>query len=213
VAPDGSQPRQVTFDQVGYASPDWAPGAAVGTTGPTLTAIDPASGPTGGGTQVTLTGTGFEPASAVTFDGQPAALVSGGATSLVVTSPAHAAGAVDVVVTNADGQSATLAAAFTYVSGPTLTVSPTSGAPGTRVVLTGTGYRPREKVDVEYETRAVHGPSRTRLCMAAVRADGSWSCGARIPAHHVVGVGDHAITATGKKSHLSATVTFTVTGP
>jgi hypothetical protein len=68
-------------------------------------------------------------------------------TELSVTTPAHAAGVVDVVVTTDNG-TATLAGGFTYVTpppAPTLTsVSPTYGsvAPqgGTFIVFTGTGF-------------------------------------------------------------------------
>jgi photosystem II stability/assembly factor-like uncharacterized protein len=95
--------------------------------GPALSAVNPSSGPTGGGTRVTLTGTNLSADALVTFGGTAAGNVtSSGPTSLAVTTNAHAAGAVDVVVTNPDGQFATLAGGFTYVAGPGLAVSPSS---------------------------------------------------------------------------------------
>ncbi len=60
---------------------------------PTLTAVDPGTGPTAGGTRVTLTGTDFAPAATVSFGdiaGSGVNVVS--ATSIVVTTPAHGAG-------------------------------------------------------------------------------------------------------------------------
>src|SRR6185437_11343445 len=56
---------------------------------PTVTTISPASGPTSGHTQVTLTGTGFRSgATTVSFGGSPALAVTvGSATSLVATAP------------------------------------------------------------------------------------------------------------------------------
>ena len=83
---------------------------------PTLTAITAASGSTSGGTTVTLTGTALYTGTTVTFDGTPCASVTRiNATTLTCITPAHAAGVVDVVVTNMD-RSATLAGAFTYVT-------------------------------------------------------------------------------------------------
>ncbi len=84
---------------------------------PAITDVSPTSGPTAGGTTVTLTGSAFTGATGVTFDG-----VAGTALSvtndgeLMVVSPAHAAGAVDVVVTTPYGSSS--AATFTYVDVP-----------------------------------------------------------------------------------------------
>jgi hypothetical protein len=84
--------------------------------GPTVTAVDPASGTTAGGTSVTITGTGFTSGLTVTFAGTAATnvtLVS--STSLTATTPANAAGAVAVAVTNPDGLVGTLINGYTYV--------------------------------------------------------------------------------------------------
>ena len=80
--------------------------------------VAPGSGPTTGGTNVTITGTGFQVGSTVTFGGVAGTVTGGsGSTQLSVTTPAHAAGQVDVAVTNPDGQSATAQNGFTYTSG------------------------------------------------------------------------------------------------
>ena len=81
---------------------------------PELTSILPTTGAAAGGTVVTLTGTGFTGATAVTFGGTPGtALTVVDDTEITVTTPAHAAGAVDVVVTNPGGTD-TLVGAYTY---------------------------------------------------------------------------------------------------
>ena len=86
---------------------------------PAITAVSPTSGNTAGGTVVTITGTGFQTGATVTFGGAAAATVTVvSAASIVATTPAHAAGAVNVVVTNPDFQSATVAAGFTYTNVP-----------------------------------------------------------------------------------------------
>jgi hypothetical protein len=93
---------------------------------------------------VTITGTGFLSNPTVKFGSVSATNVSATATSITATAPAHAAGKVDVVITNTDGQSATLAQAFTYaLPGPTISsVSPNSGPTtgGTPVTITGTNF-------------------------------------------------------------------------
>ena len=111
---------------------------------PAVTSVAPDSGPTSGGTKVTITGTNFSAGATVRFGGAAAtnvAVVS--ATSITATSPAGS-GTVDVTVTTPGGTSATGAAdAFTYVAGPTVTsVSPGSGpaAGGTIVTITGANF-------------------------------------------------------------------------
>lgn len=83
---------------------------------PTATSIAPTSGTTAGGTAVVLTGTDFVAGATVTVGGAAATVGTVTATTVAFTTPAHAAGAVDVVVRNPDGQTDTLAAAFTYVA-------------------------------------------------------------------------------------------------
>jgi len=84
---------------------------------PTVSSIAPVSGTTAGGTSVTITGTGFVSGTTVTLGGAAATAVTVvSATSITATTPAHAAGAVNVTVTNPDGQSGTLNSGFTYTS-------------------------------------------------------------------------------------------------
>ena len=73
---------------------------------PTVTNVSPNSGTAGGGTTVTLTGTGFVGASSVDFGGTLApAFTVNSVTSITVTSPPHSVGTVDVHVTNPGGVS------------------------------------------------------------------------------------------------------------
>ncbi|MEO6258998.1 MAG: IPT/TIG domain-containing protein, partial [Thermoanaerobaculia bacterium] len=87
-----------------------------------VTSVLPTSGSTAGGTAVTVTGTGFMSGATVTFGGVSATAVSVvSPTTITVSAPAHALGAVNVVVMNLDGQVGTLAGGFTYVTSPALT--------------------------------------------------------------------------------------------
>ncbi len=115
---------------------------------PVLTSISPAAGQLGGGDPVVITGTGFLDGVSkdVSIGGStcaPMVVVSG--TQITCTTTAHAAGVVDVVVTNGDGGTATITGGFTYTATPPPTVSgitPTSGAAvgGTTVTITGTDF-------------------------------------------------------------------------
>src|SRR5581483_346750 len=93
---------------------------------PTVSSVSPNSGPTGGGTSVTITGTNFTGATAVTFGGSAATGVTVvSATSITATTPAHAAGAVDVAVTTPGG-SGTGTSAYTFVTTLNLASTPSA---------------------------------------------------------------------------------------
>ena len=82
----------------------------------TVNAASPASGPAAGGTNVVITGAGFTGTTTVKFASTAATeftVVSD--SSIVAKTPAHAAGSVDVVVTNANGPSTTGTQKFEYV--------------------------------------------------------------------------------------------------
>jgi hypothetical protein len=111
--------------------------------GPTVTSVSPNSGPTAGGTSVTITGTTFTGATGVTFGGAAATSVAVvDATTITATTPAGAAGAASVIVTTPVGSSPANTL-YTYIPLPTVTsVSPDSGSPagGTVVTITGTTF-------------------------------------------------------------------------
>ena len=121
---------------------------------PTVTAVNPSSGPSTGGTPVTITGTNFTGVSAVHFGAVPAASYSvPNNTSISATAPSGAAGAVDVTVTTSQGTSATTSNdQFTYTAPPVPTVtevSPASGstAGGTSVTISGSALTAASAVD------------------------------------------------------------------
>ncbi|VVE00625.1 IPT/TIG domain-containing protein [Pandoraea commovens] len=113
---------------------------------PTVSNVSPSSGPTGGGTTVTISGANFVVGSTtVKFGATTASGVSvSSASSLTAIAPAGAAGTVDITVTTAAGTSATAASdQYTYVAPPSLSAtSPSTGptAGGTSVTITGTNF-------------------------------------------------------------------------
>jgi hypothetical protein len=109
--------------------------------------VSPASGTIAGDTPVTITGTGFQPGvpgTTVTFGGVAGTGVNVlSSTKIQVTTPAHAAGAVDVKVTNPDSQSLTLPGGYTYVTSPiidSLSVDSGLSTGGTPVTITGSNF-------------------------------------------------------------------------
>lgn len=112
--------------------------------GPSVSSVSPTSGRTSGGTAITITGTDFSVGSTVTVGGSSCtSAVRVSSTSLTCTTPSGTAGAVDIVVTNADSQTGIGAGIFTYRAAPTVTsITPTSGdvAGLQNVVIQGTGF-------------------------------------------------------------------------
>jgi subtilase family serine protease len=111
----------------------FAPGVlcTASTTAPTVTLVTPSSGPTTGGTKVTITGTNFTGATKVLFGAVAATsftVVS--SNGITAVAPAQAAATHGIYVTTPQGTSAAVAAdQFTYVSPPTTAVLvPANGA-------------------------------------------------------------------------------------
>jgi hypothetical protein len=109
-----------------------------------ITSVSPQTGFSGA--VVRITGTGFLARASVTFNGIEANSTSITATSITVTAPLHAGGAADIVVTNPGGQSASLAAGFTFTN-PTLTVAQTEVALGGEVTVTWSAPNPSSQTD------------------------------------------------------------------
>jgi len=87
-----------------------------GTATPLVTAISPNVGSTSGDTPIVIMGTGFLPGVTATFDRVPVAarFDSRYTDRIYLATPPHAAGTVDVLVTNAGGQPGRLNAGYTF---------------------------------------------------------------------------------------------------
>jgi hypothetical protein len=132
---------------------------------PKVTSVSPTSGPVTGGTDVTVTGSDFQPGAHVLFgpsdgstdltddsSGTPVSVLS--STSILVTAPPGIVGATNVVVVNPDGQSGALTSGsahpYTYTgTAPSISsVSPGSGSSlgHETVTVTGAGFLPGARV-------------------------------------------------------------------
>jgi large repetitive protein len=132
-------------------------GAFTYVVGPAISAVTPAHGPAAGSTTVTIAGTGFAAGATVTFGSTEASSVAvSGATEITATAPPHVAGLADVIVRNPDGQTATLAGAYTFdapASGTAITitgVSPSTGPIGGATAVTITGTNLTDPVNVSF---------------------------------------------------------------
>lgn len=124
-----------------------------------LTSVTPNHGNIAGGEQIDIAGAGFFPAAKV-FIGTEEAEVSwrAGSTHIYVAAPqAKQPGIVDVRVENSKTAKATLARAYAYLSEVTVdSFSPDQGSMvgGTEITVTGSGFRPTDRVLVGYNEAA-----------------------------------------------------------
>ncbi|MEA2416274.1 MAG: hypothetical protein QOI58_2931 [Thermoanaerobaculia bacterium] len=81
----------------------------------TVTSVSPVGGTIAGGSAVTINGTGFNAGATVTFGGSAATnVVVVSSIKITARTPAHAAGAVNVTVTNTDTSNGTLTNGYLY---------------------------------------------------------------------------------------------------
>ena len=135
--------------------------------GITLSSVSPSSGAASGGTGVTLTGVGLTGASGVTFGGSAATSVNVvNSTTVTAVTPAHAAGAVDVVITTPSG-SATDTNGYTY-----LTTAVGQSAYGGTIACLNTGNN-LVAATADNSTGIVWGGSGTSVPTANSTTDGA----------------------------------------
>ncbi len=137
----------------GIQSPYGSGGFVTITTGigPSVSGVAPASGPTGGGASVAVSGSGFTGATKVRFGASKATnVVVVSDTMITAFSPAGAAGVVNVRVTTAGGTSPVSSAdRYTYDPLPVVSaISPKKGPQlgATVVTITGIGFVPGSTV-------------------------------------------------------------------
>ncbi|WP_373765080.1 IPTL-CTERM sorting domain-containing protein [Delftia acidovorans] len=145
IAPPGAAGTvDITVSTVGGTSATSAGDRFTYAQAPTTASITPTTGPSAGGTQITLTGTHLSAASTVKFGNQSATGVSVVSdTQLTAISP-PGTGTVDLTVTTPGGTSAiTGTARFSYAGVPSITGLSTQHGPvagGTQVLISGSGF-------------------------------------------------------------------------
>ncbi len=114
------------------------------TAAPSVSQVLPGSGPTTGGQMVTISGSSFLPTTTIDFGGvAPTNVTFVDVNTITATTPPHAAGNIDVTVTNPGNLQGTLAMAYQYIAPITIaSLMPTTGSTdgSTSVTLKGDGF-------------------------------------------------------------------------
>jgi hypothetical protein len=185
---------------------------------PTITGVNPKSGPVGGGYYVTVTGTNFTGTTSVNVGDVVTAFQVLDNNTLSVYIPGSDSGPGDstsISVTSPGGTSPnTHADQFTYDAPATLAVTPTAGRPGKTVKASGANFLGGETVTVVYSTGlSAPAPSEVTVCTATTSSTGTFACKGKIPTKATAGAkGVHFITASGAGGGSdSASLSFTLT--
>lgn len=194
---------------VSISTPDGTPSSNSGAKGvifaaatPSISSLSPTSGT--GGTAVTISGSNFgasQGSSSVTFSGTKATNISSWSDSSIVADvPAGTAEGSDPVIVTVGG-AASNSMSFA-VTGPQITsLSPTSGAIGSSVTITGSGFGSSQGTN----TVSFNGTGATTIA--------SWSDSsivAEVPS--LATSGNVVVTVAGISSPTSSSTMFTVTG-
>jgi len=146
---------------------------------PTITSLTPATGPVGTG--VVIAGSNFSGVTSVKFNGIAAAYTLNNASQITTTVPANATTGKVTVTTNIG--TGTSPADFTVTAGTAapsiISFSPTTGANGATVVITGTGFTGATAVQFT-------GASST-LVASSYRVDSAQQITATVPSAAVTG--------------------------
>ncbi|MCW3029676.1 MAG: hemicentin-2-like [Solirubrobacterales bacterium] len=144
---------------------------------PTITKLLTKTGPVGGGTSVTITGSSFVGVTAVRFGGTAASSFTvNSSTSITAVTPPEPAGQVAVSVATEYGTSAATSADLFKFAATITGVTPNTGAVagGTSVIVTGTGFTPGTT-----GTKFLFGTTRS----TSVNCTSSTECTVLSPAH------------------------------
>lgn len=166
---------------------------------PAISSLSSSAGPTTGGGSLVIQGANFYSVSAISFGGTFAtSFTVNSPTQITATIPAHAAGTVDITITNSAGSSPLDPAHDQYTwqaAGPAVSsVSPNSGTAsgGTTVTILGTGFTGVSQVKFG-------GTSATSFTV-----NSATSISAVAPAHTAGLVDIQVVTPTGTSTAVSA---------
>ncbi len=173
---------------------------------PTITGVNPNSGPPSGGYYVTVTGTNFVGTTSVDVGDVVTAfqVVDNNTLSVYIPGSDSSPGdSTSISVTSPGGTSpSTSADQFTYTAPPpptSVTTTPSKGRPGKKVRVAGANFAASEAVTVAYLTGlSSPNPASVTICTATTTSAGSFTCKGAIPTALTAGsIGFHSIIASG----------------
>jgi PGF-pre-PGF domain-containing protein len=192
---------------------------------PTFVSIAPTSGMTTGGTTVTINGTNLIGANSggvtgnVTIGGSLATIISVVSGSITATTPAHAAGTVDIVINTPNG-TATGTGVYSYGVPPVFTsIVPTSGttAGGTPITITGTNLAGTTNSGASIYNVSIGGTALTNMTVvSASKIIGSTPAHATGTVDAVITTPNGTATGTGAYTYVGLPTVTSVapsTGP
>ena len=135
---------------------------------PTVSAINPVSGLTSGGTLITINGSGFNLGLELLIGGVAATVTGISGSQITATTPAGSSGSKEVKITNTDGQYCT--SAYTYNAYPVITtISPASGQTlrTTNITIAGSGFQTGATLAIGGVTTAINTLSAIQITATA----------------------------------------------
>jgi hypothetical protein len=145
---------------------------------PDITKLDPTSGPTLGGSKLTIWGNNFEGDVSVDVGGKPARAVNVVSTSEIVIDTPAGSGSSDVAVTTVAGSTPSVPAdEYTFLAPPSITkitpaVGPTSG--GTKVTIRGRNFHGDVRVRFgDKIAKVVHVISSSQISVSVPAGSGA----------------------------------------
>jgi hypothetical protein len=200
-------PASATGDHTVNATSGAAKGTATFTvTSPPAITLSPTSGTAG--TQVTVTGSNFPPASTVTirFNGtsvttNPATITSTSTGNFSATFAVPSSATAGPNTVRASGGSASATATFSVALAPSATLSPNSGPTGTSVTVTGSNFASNSAITITYNGTQV----TTTPASITSDASGGFTATFAVPPSTA---GSHAVSI--RDGTNTSTRTFTV---
>jgi hypothetical protein len=135
-----------------------------------------------------------------------------GVSTITATAPAGLLGSLVGTILSSSALLTVLLGTTPTPPVPLLSLSPGSGKARTGIIANGTNFVPGSPVTVTYLSGLrAKKRAKTVLCTTTVTANGSFSCGARIPRHGRSGKrGHHTVVATLPATTNSWTTIFTL---
>jgi IPT/TIG domain/Bacterial Ig-like domain (group 3)/Fibronectin type III domain/FG-GAP repeat len=180
---------------------------------PVASGVSPAVGPPGGGTSVTISGSGFAGVTAVKFGSAAASFTVDSPTQITATSPPGSLGPVDVTLTNAQGTSPTSNAdTFAYAIAPAAPLEVSAASGSRQATVSFTAPSANGSPITSYTVTASPGGAQTSGASSPITINGlsDWtSYTFTVSATNAAGTGPPSAPSGGVMTPAQSTTTIT----